>query len=245
MLSLIISLITKVFRVIRVRSYRSAMLRSFVFASTEHDNVIDGLGLESVVDIGANRGQFALCARRLYPSAVIYSFEPLRKPANVYLKIFKGDPRSHLFNKAIGSSSGSDVMHVTRWDVSSSLLPIAQGQRDNFPFAAEARRETVTRIRLSECLDKNALAGTALLKLDVQGYELEALRGCEDLLDRFKYVYVESSFIELYAGQALAADVIAYLIEKGFRLICVANLSNGKSKRPIQADFLFGAAPSN
>jgi hypothetical protein len=75
MLSLIISLITKVFRVIRVRSYRAAMLRSFVFASTEHDNVIDGLGLESIVDIGANRGQFALCARRLYPSAVIYSFD--------------------------------------------------------------------------------------------------------------------------------------------------------------------------
>jgi FkbM family methyltransferase len=238
---MIISLISKVLRVMRVRSYRSAVFRAFVFASTEHDNVIDGLGLEFLVDIGANRGQFALCARRLYPKAVIYSFEPLKKPADIYRKVFGGDSKAHLFNKAIGSSSGSDVMCVTRWDVSSSLLPIAQAQRDNFPFAEETRRETIAKSRLSECLDQNALTGTALLKLDVQGYELEALRGCEDMLDRFKYVYVESSFIELYTGQALAADVIAYLADKGFRLICVANLSNGNAKRPIQGDFLFGS----
>jgi hypothetical protein len=68
---------------------------------------------------------------------------------------------------------------------------------------------------------------------------LTALQGCEDLLSRFRYVYVEASFIELYQGQALATDVIAYLFNKGFKLICVANASNGHESRPIQADFLF------
>jgi hypothetical protein len=79
------------------------------------------------------------------------------------------------------------------------------------------------------------------LKLDVQGYELTALYGCEELLAKFRYVYVEASFIELYVGQALATDVIAYLLAKGFKLICVANLSRGNARRPIQADFLFVA----
>ena len=73
----------------------------------------------------------------------------------------------------------------------------------------------------------------------MQGFELEALSGCEELLPRFRYVYVEASFIELYEGQALATEVIRHLLDRGFRLECVANLSYGRSPRPIQADFLF------
>jgi Methyltransferase FkbM domain len=130
-------------------------------------------------------------------------------------------------------------MYVSRWDVSSSILPFAQAQHDNFPFTEEARRETVTMATLADCLGPDAIEGAALLKLDVQGYELTALYGCEELLAKFRYVYVEASFIELYLGQALATDVIAYLFAKGFKLICVANPSNGKASRPIQADFLF------
>ena len=130
-------------------------------------------------------------------------------------------------------------MYVSRWDVSSSLLPFAQAQHDNFPFTEESRRETVAVSTLSDCLDPSAIKGVALLKLDVQGYELTALSGCEELIAKFRYVYVEASFIELYVGQALATDVIAYLFAKGFKLICVANLSDGNARRPIQADFLF------
>jgi FkbM family methyltransferase len=236
---MITSIITKVLRILMTRQYRSALLRTGVFASTEHDNIISGLGLSTVVDIGANRGQFALCVRRLYPTANIFSFEPLQKPASKYLKVFKNDGRAQLINKAVALRSGSAAMHVARWDVSSSLLPIAQAQHDNFPFTEESRQEIVSTAPLNECLEKSAIMGTAMLKLDVQGYELAVLQGCESLLERFKYVYVEASFIELYVGQALATDVTAHLFARGYKLICIANLSNGSSKRPIQADFLF------
>ena len=236
---MIIDIIAKITRVLTVRAYLSALLRTGVFASTEHDNILGGLALDTIVDIGANRGQFALCARRLYPKAKIFSFEPLQKPAKVFLDTFKNDPNTQLFNKAIAAQPGSAAMHVSRWDVSSSLLPIAQAQHDNFPFTEESRTETVSTARLAECLDPSSFGNVSLLKLDVQGYELAALRGCEDLLERFKYVYVEASFIELYVGQALATEVIAYLFAQGFKLVCVANLTNGSARRPIQADFLF------
>ena len=52
---------------------------------------------------------------------------------------------------------------------------------------------------------------------DEQGFELTALQGCEELLDRFEWVYAECSFIELYEGQALADEVIAWLRERGLR----------------------------
>ncbi len=192
-----------------------------------------------VVDIGANRGQFALCVRRLYPSAKIFSFEPLQKAGETYRKLFENDSGVRFFPKAIAAQAGSASMHVSRWDVSSSLLPFAQAQHDNFPFTEESRQETVTTATLSDCLDPTEIEGTALLKLDVQGYELVALHGCEALISRFKYVYVEASFVELYVGQALATDVMGYLFAKRFRLLCVANLSNGTNGRPVQADFLF------
>ena len=236
------NILTKIIRTLWIREYRAALVRTRVFGSTEHDNVIDELDLGTVVDIGANRGQFALCVRRLYPSAKIFSFEPLLKPSETYRRVFAKDSQVRLFNKAIAPHTGSAAMHVSRWDVSSSLLPFAQAQHDNFPFTEESRQETVSIATLSDCIDGNLIEGTALLKLDVQGYELAALHGCEDLLARFKYVYVEASFIELYVGQALATEVIAYLFSKGFKLICVANLSRGHARRPVQGDFLFSAS---
>jgi FkbM family methyltransferase len=241
---MIIDIVTKILRVLGVPAYRRALLRTGVFASTEHDNIIDGLALDTIVDIGANRGQFALCARRLYPKAQIFSFEPLKKPAIKYLRNFKDDPHARLFNKAIAPKKNVAAMHVSRWDVSSSLLPTAQAQHENFPFTKETATETVSLAPLSDCLDARNIEGTALIKLDVQGYEFSALQGCDDLLDRFRYVYVEASFIELYVGQALATDIIAHLFSRGFHLICVANLAKGNGKRPIQGDFLFSRPQS-
>jgi FkbM family methyltransferase len=241
----ICQVLRKLLRVLWVSQYRRAFLRTGVAASIEHHRVLAGLDLRTVVDIGANRGQFALCIRRLYPEAQIYSFEPLRKPAETWLEIFNGDPRATLFNKAVAAEPGHATMHVSRWDVSSSLLPIGQAQQANFPFTAEVSQEAVTAVLLRECVNADAIKGRALLKLDVQGSELAALQGCADVLDRFEFVYVEASFIELYVGQALASDVVAFLLERNFKLLCVANLSSGRSQRPIQADFLFVRAPTS
>jgi len=234
-----VNILTKLLRVLWIPEYRSALLRACVVAATEHDGILAGLHLDTVVDIGANRGQFALCIRRLYPHAQIFSFEPLRKPARAWMRNFGADPRAQLFNKAIAMQAGPATMHVSRWDVSSSLLPFAQAQHDNFPLTEEASREVVETTTLDACIEEHLIQDSALLKLDVQGFELSALRGCGLLLDRFRHVYVEASFIELYVGQALATEVIEFLFGRGFHLVCVANLSYGASSRPIQADFLF------
>jgi FkbM family methyltransferase len=234
-----VNILTKILRVMWIREYRRALLRARVVASAEHDRILDGLQLNAVVDIGANRGQFALCIRRLYPAAQIFSFEPLSKPARTWMRNLGADTRAQLFKKAVASQSGSATMHVSRWDVSSSLLPFAQAQHDNFPLTEEASQEAVETTTLEACIEEHLIKDPALLKLDVQGFELPALQGCGHLLERFRYVYVEASFIELYVGQALATEVIEFLFSRGFKLMCVANLSCGAAMRPIQADFLF------
>jgi len=140
---------------------------------------------------------------------------------------------------AIGPEAGDATIHVSAADDSSSLLPISAIQERLYPGTGEVGTETIKVGRLSDFVSAEEIESPALLKLDVQGFELEALRGCEDLLDRFAYVYAECSFVELYSGQALAHDVIEWLRERGFRLIGVYHMSYDRNGRAVQGDFLF------
>jgi len=106
----------------------NALLFHRVAAALEHRGGLQGLRCKVVVDIGANRGQFALAARQFYPEATIISFEPLPGPASIYLSIFQKDQKVRLHQAAIGTESGTSEIHVSRRDDSSSLLPISQLQ---------------------------------------------------------------------------------------------------------------------
>lgn len=230
----------KLGRILTVRSWRRALLQHRVAAGAEHVDAILGMvGLRTIVDVGANRGQFALVARHCCPSARIVSFEPLAEPAETFRAIFADDTRTKLIDAALGPRSGNAVMHVSGRDDSSSLLPITPAQDAHYPGTAQIGITTVHTTRLAEHLAEGAIDSPALLKLDVQGFELEALAGCEDLLDRFAWVYAECSFIELYTGQCFADDIIAWLRERSFTLRGVYNTDYDTQRQPIQADFLF------
>ena len=219
--------------------YQTRLLRHRVAAGVEHAQVLSGLDCRTVVDIGANRGQFALVARQCQPQARVISFEPLPAATVTFRAVFAGDDLVTLHETAIGPTPGDATLHISRRDDSSSLLPITSTQVALFHGTAEADTTTVRIAPLREFVPASDIRPPAFLKLDVQGFELEALRGCEDLLDRFAYVYAECSFVELYAGQALADEVIAWLRERGFKLRGVHNMDYDRGRRAIQADFLF------
>jgi FkbM family methyltransferase len=211
-------------------------LRHGVAAAVEHRRALHVLDLATVVDIGANKGQFALYVRSAFPDAAIYSFEPLREPA-ARLRATLGN-RVKLFETAIGPSATEATIYVSKQVDSSSLLPIAQ-QSEVFPGTGLKETRTVRVAPLSECLVHEDIQAQALLKIDVQGYELEALKGCDPLLPLFRYIYVEGSFIELYRGQVLVGDLICYLSARKFQLAGVYNQVDDSGGRAVQADFLF------
>ena len=214
-------------------------LRHGVAASVEHTSVLRDLACQTVVDIGANRGQFALVVRRNFPNANIFSFEPQPKPAALYRRVFAGDDLAVLHVAAIGLNSEQRTMHVAARDDSSSLLPISPLQEKIFPGTSEVDTVHVRVAPLDTFVDEDDIVGPSMLKLDVQGFELEALRGCESLLCRFRWVYCECSFVQLYFGQKLAADVVDWLSSKGFRIKGVYNPEFDRDGQAIQADFLF------
>jgi FkbM family methyltransferase len=219
--------------------YRTRLLAHRVAAGVEHARVLSGLDCRTVVDIGANRGQFALVARQCQPQARVISFEPLPAAAVSFRAVFADDDRVTLHEVAVGPAPGNATIHISRRDDSSSLLPITATQVALFPGTAEAATAIVHVAPLREFIPAADIQAPALLKLDVQGFELEALRGCEDMLGQFAWVYAECSFVELYAGQALADEVIAWLHDRRFNLQGEHNTVRDRGGRAIQADFLF------
>jgi len=214
-------------------------------AGTEHLSVLRNLECDYVVDVGANRGQFALIARKLFPKACIHSFEPLDEPAKIFESVFIDDKNITLHRCAIGSKNEIMTIHVSERDDSSSLLPIGHNQYELFPHTGESEVRTTSVLPLSEVIKIDDISNKSLLKIDVQGYELEVLKGCMTVLDKFMYIYVECSFIELYEGQAFASEVIDFLHKKNFVLSGVYNMCYDHNGKAIQADFLFKKSNTN
>jgi FkbM family methyltransferase len=235
----------KLVRVLAHADYRNALLRAGVAAAIEHESLLRTLDFAAIVDIGANRGQFSLVARHCFPSARIIAFEPLAEPCKRFRVALNDDPLISLHQVAIGASIGSAEMHVAAEDDSSSLLPITALQQSLFAGTREVATQEIQVGPLANYIRDDDLKRHTLLKIDVQGYELSTLQGCESLLPRISHVYVECSFVELYAGQALAADVIRHLDERGFRLKGVYNMYYGPCCNAIQADLLFSNQDSS
>ena len=211
---MILKRLKKVFYACRSKRLFRALVGNGVIAGTEHRHILK-VSLSTIIDIGANRGQFALAARKCAPNARVVAFEPLATASIKFRNVFKQDSEVTLHQAAIGLEVGESTIHVAAADDSSSLLPISPLQERFFPGTYEIRTEIVKVGRLSNYVQPEQIVPPAMLKLDVQGYELEALRGCEDLLGRFSYVYAECSFVELYTGQALVDDIIAWLTRTG------------------------------
>ncbi len=214
-------------------------LRFGVGAALEHRPALEPLRFAAVVDIGANVGQFSLLARALNPAARILAFEPLPAAAARYRRVFARDAGVTLFQAAVAPRRGSATMHVSAAPDSSSLLPITRRQVERFPGTREIGQTAVETGPLGHYLARADLPPPALLKIDVQGFELEVLRASAPLLDAFARVYVEASFEELYAGQALVAEVAGFLDEHGFEEVGRFNLALAPDGSPVQADFLF------
>ena len=111
-------------------------------------------------------------------------------------------------------------------------------QPQEFPGTGDVTTAEVRLARLDDVLTA-PIVRPALLKLDVQGYEAAVLRGATRILAKIDEILCECSFVELYEGQPLAAEVVALLHAAGFTLVQVGTPAYGTSGQPLQADFLF------
>jgi len=154
-------------------------------------------------------------------------------------EVVAGMPAVRVWDVALAGEAGARPLHVAGGSDSSSLLPIGPRQTQLFPGTGEIGTVEVRSARLDELMSVSDLVRPVLLKLDVQGYELEAVKGAAGLMSSVDAVITECSFCELYPGQALADEVVAYFLGLGFRMRGVFSLVCDRAGRSVQADLLF------
>lgn len=175
-----------------------------------------GKRVGTVIDIGANVGQFARQAAEMFPAARIYSFEPL-PDAFVALESWAssalGD-RIVCFNLALGDSRGDlDMFRHSEHTSSSSLLAATEASKTMYPFVSSQERVKVRIETLDDLLARGdiVLDPLTLVKLDVQGYEDRVIRGGRKLLSRADAVILEVCIDPLYEHQARFHELVAEL----------------------------------
>jgi FkbM family methyltransferase len=220
--------------------YRRALLKAGVAATVEHNKVPFVADHKTVIDVGGGRGQFAVFACARFPDATILCFEPLPGSAAKIRRILGDSPRVEIQQVAVGVESGTTSVHVSDDSDSSSLLRPTREQLRRYPSTGSVRTLDVEVRKLDDLVESVELP--LLIKIDVQGGELDVLVGAERLLSEATELFVECSFVELYENQPLAGDVIAFLGDHGFDLAGIYSGSYGDDGVCVQADLLFRKA---
>jgi len=205
-----------------------------VAPSVEHRH-LSGLQVAHVLDIGANRGQFCLFAHEVFGVRRIDAFEPLSECADDIRSIL---PFVTVHEVALSDSAGERQFHISRANDSSSLRQITSNQTKHFPGTEEAEIRRVVTTTFEAWSSGRSIVRPSLAKIDVQGSELNVIRGMGSIIEQIDYVYTELSFVELYEGQALAGEVVCHMNKLGFDLVGLFNIKQD-GMRSIQADALF------
>lgn len=230
--------LAKAARLLKRRQLATALIRHGVAGAIEHLPIIDFVRPRYLIDVGANKGQFALATLSLFPKVRIDCFEPLPGPsAKLRAWSSQFSDQIILHQCALASKRGHAKFHVTNREDSSSFFEPGSAQK----AAGIDLRQTIDVVteRLDSVINKSDITSPSLLKMDVQGGELDVLIGSEGVLSAIDYVYLELSFIQLYKNQPLFNDLYEYLIQRGFMLRGIANSYVDKVHGPTQTDALF------
>jgi FkbM family methyltransferase len=201
----------------------------------------DSFGIDLVLDVGANMGQFARGIRDRGFKGRIVSFEPLSAAHRILSESAARDPLWSVHERcALGDREGPVALNIAGNSVSSSIFQMAAVHAAAVPESAYVGQEQTTLVTL-DSVAPAYLAGcrSPFLKLDTQGSEWEVLTGARNTLPAIQGVLCELSFVVLYEGQHLWRDLVDRLEGAGFTLWGLQPSFMDRRGRNLQCDGIF------
>jgi FkbM family methyltransferase len=220
-----------------VRQYTP--LRSYTAA---RERLFATLGIDVVVDVGANAGQYGELLRELGFRGRLISLEPVPEAFAALERTAAADGRWSALRVAAADVDGEIELRVTEDSRSTSVLARNErfadrpGWAPREVVAAPARRLATLAPELLRPDER------AHLKIDVQGYERQVLEGAADALERFASLELELSVAPLYEGQTQLADMVPLLAERGFHMVSLEPILLDDRGRLMELDGLFARA---
>jgi len=201
---------------------------------------LDAYDVDTILDIGANVGQYASMVRRAGYAGRIISCEPLTGAFGELSGRARRDDRWTPLRTAVGREPGTTTINVSANSFSSSLRPMTDAHLTNAPGSEYISTETVAVTTVTDLVAEHSVVPSrTLLKIDTQGFEDEVLAGAGDLVDEFVAIQLELSMVELYEGQSLFDDHYSYMRDHGFRLHIMEPGFSGLTGQMMQCDGLF------
>lgn len=199
------------------------------------------LGTDTVLDVGANIGQYASALRSSGFGGRIISCEPLPDAYAHLARRAGSDASWTALHTAVGDAAGSLEINVSANSYSSSVLPMTDAHLDAAPGSQTIGTERVVVTTVVDLVESHGIdPGRTLLKIDTQGYEGPVLDGAGELLASFAAVQLELSFVPLYSGQLLFGELTTRLADAGFGTYALeAGFADPRTGRMLQCDGLF------
>lgn len=175
------------------------------------------LGRWSLIDVGANKGEFIDSVCALVPPARIFAFEPLPELRTALEQAVARHGRGQVVAAAVGDEAGSVSLNRTQKRNLSSVLEPRQSMHKHYRDSINVvDRINVRLTTLDKEIPADAVVG--LLKIDVQGFETQVLDGAQSTLARTMTVMIEINYTEHYATSGQFEDVHDRLASAGFKL---------------------------
>lgn len=205
------------------------------------NRLLKHFGIDTVLDIGANTGQFAGHLREDGYSGKIVSFEPLIDAFAELERSAQTDPKWSVVNIALGDSDGSANINVAGNSCSSSLLGMLPEHKESAPESVYQRTERIEIRRLDGVYREYCGDGANVyMKVDTQGYGMEVLKGAGSSLAHIRGVQMEVSLVPLYENEPLVEEMVGYLRNRGLVPMSIEpGFGNKETGQLLQADFVF------
>jgi FkbM family methyltransferase len=182
--------------------------------------VINEYEVDSIIDVGANEGQFGLHMRSLGFRGKIYSFEPVNTAYKKLVRTSISDKNWQTFNFALGSKSGETLINVSSSSDFSSILEVNDYARERWERSQTTHQQTTEVNTLDNLASEGVFEGSGnmLLKMDTQGYDLEVFKGALSLLRHIRCMVSELSLIPIYEDMPSYLDSLSVFESNGFRV---------------------------
>lgn len=197
---------------------------------------------QQILDVGANQGQFASYALKLWPNARIDSFEPLPHVYQTLCAAHSQHLNFHAHQLALGREQHQAEILSNEFSPSSSLLALAPLHRQEWPNATATTPITINVERLDDWVSTQGccIQHPVLIKIDVQGFEDQVIEGGLATICTAQWVAVEVSFYKLYEGQPLFHHIYEQFVALGFQYRGnVQQFLSRSGERVLFADALF------